>query len=85
MTRTNLRNAVDLIATRQPFIAGANTLRGEWDGNTYRVYSYRALIATITLDGKAWITDQKWSVTTSRHTSVARRGVERYLQRELIG
>jgi hypothetical protein len=74
----NLHTAVEAIASLKPFTAGANTLRGVWHTpETYHIYSYRACIgiATVTDEGiEWWVTDTKYSVTTSRHTGVVRRG-----------
>lgn len=80
MASHNLSTAVQAIADLVPFTAGANTLRGEWYSPTeYRVYSYRALIGSVTVVGKGkfewWVTPVKYSVTTSRHTGVVRRGI----------
>lgn len=46
------------------------------DGHTYAVYSYQTLIANRWLDsgrGPVWLTDQKYSVTTSKHLNIVKR------------
>jgi hypothetical protein len=76
MKTINLRQAVTAIENRTDFVAGAKTLRGFTnEQGEYVVYSYRALIACVKPNGRAWITDQKYSVTTSRHTGIVRRGL----------
>ena len=62
-----------------------NTLRGYWQGAgfqaEYRVVSYATLVATAgypwTRDGVApankWITEQKYSVTTTKQCNIIRR------------
>lgn len=86
MSTINLRQAETAIKNRIDFVAGAKTLRGFTnDQGEYVVYSYRALIACVKPNGRAWITDQKWSVTTSRHTGIARRGLWSLLYPEQVG
>lgn len=76
--RISLREVPRAIENRQEFTAGAGTMFGDYeDDGSYVVRSYRAVIATAkqTPEGEVvWVTDQKWSVTTSRHTNLARRG-----------
>lgn len=86
MSTINLRQAEVAIKNRQDFVAGAKTLRGYTnDKGEYVVYSYRALIALVKPNGRAWITDTKYSVTTSRHTGIARRGLWSLLYPEQVG
>lgn len=77
-----LKQAETAIRDRIEFFAGASTqyskpsLRGEFNEHgDFEVYSYQALIAVRFLDGTAWVTDRKYSVTTSKHTSLARRAL----------
>jgi hypothetical protein len=50
---------------RQPFTG--NSLRGFWDGDTYKVFSYNTLIATLESGGgPRWVSPTKYSNTTSR-------------------
>ena len=74
--RVNLSQAPSLIRHRLDFTAGANTLRGytNYEGD-YIIKSYAEVIGRWNKDGSVWITDQKFSQTTSRHTSVVRRGL----------
>lgn len=38
-----------------------------WNGDIYEVYSYRTLVATFnSVTKEKWITDEKYSVTTSK-------------------
>lgn len=77
-----LRKAVEAIADRRHFKAGANTLTALTnEEGDYLIYSYRALIARINRDGSTWITSDKYSVTTSRHTGIARRGIYLFWER----
>lgn len=81
------RQAVDRIALRLPFGSGATTyrgylptLRGDFnEEGDYVIFSYGAHIATIARDGSTWVTESKYSNTTSRHTGIARRGIHLYL------
>lgn len=84
------RQAVTRIARRLPFGSGANTyqgylctLRGEYnEQGDFVIYSYGAHIATIAKDGSTWVTDRKYSNTTSRHTGIARRGIHLFMTGE---
>ena len=79
--RVNLTQAPSLIRHKLDFTAGANTLRGytNYEGD-YIIKSYAEVIGRWNKDGSVWITDQKFSQTTSRHTSVVRRGLAEALK-----
>jgi hypothetical protein len=65
-----LAQATQLLAQDLGFNAG--NLRGYLNGNTFEVFSYSTLIAT--RNGQdIWITDQKYSQTTSKHTNIVAR------------
>jgi hypothetical protein len=48
-------------------------MSGEWDGDTFVIYSYRTIIATNTPGGHVWATPERYSVTTSKHQGYVRR------------
>ena len=58
-----------------------NSMRGVWeykDGNEshliYRIYSYSTVIATYDFPSMTpWVTDRKYSVTTTRQTNLIKR------------
>lgn len=72
-----IKQAEQAIAMLQNFNAG--NLRGQWvegyERPEYVVYSYAEPIATQEGDSveHRWITPEKFSQTTSRHTAVVRR------------
>lgn len=72
-----IKQAQEAIAMLKPFNAG--NLRGEWyegyERPMYAVYSYAEKIAEQEGDSPEhrWITTEKFSQTTSRHTAVVRR------------
>ena len=60
------------LANRQPFTG--NSLKGYWEGNTYRVISYNTLIATLEEGGgPRWVSPEKYSQTTSRQQNLIKR------------
>jgi hypothetical protein len=60
------------LANRQPFTG--NSLKGYWEGNTYRVISYNTLIATLEEGGgPRWVSPVKYSQTTSRQQNLIKR------------
>jgi hypothetical protein len=92
MSKVTNEGAQVRIECETAFETHNGTLRGinTWsDGvREYTVYSYREPIARVTYtmtqqeDGDVvterhiWITPQKFSVTTSRHTNIARRALQ---------
>ncbi len=73
--RVNRRGAMDAIARRAAFVSHTGNLRGEWDGNTYRVYSYAFPLATYVDDG-GWAADfTPWTMTTAHHLGIVRRAL----------
>jgi hypothetical protein len=90
-TGVNLKDAQALIECEVDFTSSTGALRGVNDWSTglreYTVYSYREPIARVTYtmtqqdDGDVvtervlWITPSKFSVTTSKHTGIARRAL----------
>lgn len=74
--RVRLDEAPALIRRKLDFSAGANTLRGFTNSSgDYIVKSYAEVIGRWNADGSVWITDEKFSQTTSRHTNIVRRGL----------
>lgn len=73
--------AVEYIRLTRDFNAGSNntgvvSFTGRTEGDTYVIRSYEAVIATVCLlTGDVWITDKKYTQTTSRHTSYVRRAL----------
>lgn len=83
----NNSQAQEAIANVEPFSNSGGTLRGQRTQlpdsiMIYEVFSYAQPIARAEFDhGKAtlvWITPNKYSVTTSKHTGIARRGLDRF-------
>lgn len=73
---TTLNQAVNLIATLQPF--KGNSLYARNTTNYYIVYSYRDNypIAAWDYDEKLWyVNAEKYSVTTSRHQSIVKQAL----------
>lgn len=59
-------------AAKVPF--NGHTMRADWEGDTYTVYSYRTVIATYDrVSGNISFNETKYSRTTSRHQGVIRR------------
>jgi hypothetical protein len=54
-----------------------NSLRGFWDGQTYKVFSYNTLIATNGYTEESgwqkWVDSTKYSNTTSRQQNLIKR------------
>jgi hypothetical protein len=61
----------DRLKNREPFTG--NSLRGFWDGDTYKVFSYNTLIATLESGGPRWVSSTKYSNTTSRGQNLIKR------------
>ena len=92
MYRVNLKTASNYIETEQDFESSTGSLRGvnTWSNGvrSYTVYSYREPIARVEyimtqdingdvdVERKVWVTPQKFSVTTSKHTGIARRALQ---------
>lgn len=79
------REVIVALADLHDFRLSTGTLRGrltQVDAHRviYEVYSYAELIARLEyVDQKLtvkWITDKKWSVTTSKHTGFVRRAFQ---------
>jgi hypothetical protein len=68
--KDNYKDIERKLVTLTPFTG--NSMRGQWEGDTYRVYSYSTLIGF-----NRWtsfgIDDAKYSVTTSRHQNLLRK------------
>jgi hypothetical protein len=65
--------ASEYIARLEEF-QGNNFRAVRWSNGDYEIYSYAALIGGVK-DGTPWVTDRKYSVTTSRHTNYVRKGL----------
>ena len=92
MPTVNLRTASNYIETEQDFKSSTGSLRGvnTWSNGvrSYTVFSYSEPIARVEYimtqldDGdiiterEIWVTPRKFSVTTSRHTNLARRALQ---------
>lgn len=78
MSYTSYKSMETAIKNCVPF--EGNSARGVWDGETYKVYSYRTLIATVEGSfagrdgrGEVELDTRKYSVTTSRLQNIIRR------------
>jgi hypothetical protein len=67
----NYKTIASKLTTLTPF--NGNTMRGLWDGDTFKVYSYSTLIAHAKQIGVVSINATKYSVTTSKHQGIIRR------------
>ena len=67
----NYRTIETKLENRQNFTG--NSLRGFWDGDTYKVWSYNTLIATLQAGGDRWVNPAKYSNTTSRQQNLIKR------------
>lgn len=69
--RANYRQIPSLLQRRAPF--RGNSMRAErgTDG-TYSVYSYTTLIVYVNANGGIWVTQLRYSPTSSRHTNLCR-------------
>ncbi len=78
MPRINTRNAYELIGELQPFTSnGAISADFDQAGN-YVVRSYSTAIAVLYPDeARAVMNEAKYSVTTSKHQTQARIGIDR--------
>lgn len=73
----NYKEVEQLLAERKPF-KHAHSMRAEYSGDTYEVYSYRTLIAKYdTAENTWWLNENKYSVTTSKQQSILRRVISR--------
>lgn len=73
MSYTPLRDVPTKVANREPF--QGNSISAIKNRNTYTVFSYWTAIARVDEQGRELITNHKYSVTTSKHTSAVRRGM----------
>ena len=62
----------DKLNRLEPF-DNKNSMSGEWQGDSFVVYSYRTVIAWKNRDGSLHLNTDKYSVTTSRQQSLVRR------------
>lgn len=92
MPTVNLKQASDYISGESDFKSSTGSLRGvtTWSNGvrSYTVFSYSEPIARVEYvmtqmnDGdvvterEVWVTPKKFSVTTSRHTGIARRALQ---------
>jgi hypothetical protein len=68
----NYKTIEQKLRNREPF--RGNSLTGSYWGETYRITSYSTLIAGYnTISGVAWVTPERYSVTTSRHQNLIKR------------
>lgn len=67
-----LKQASELLETRQPFTTGTLSARYDMGGN-YLVFSYDTMIAGITKAGLIETTKIKYSQTTSKHLNMVKR------------
>lgn len=90
--RVSLKEASKYIETEQDFESSTGNMRGENDWSegvrSYTVFSYKEPIAhvhyvmtqmddgDIVTERQVWITPKKFSMTTSRHTGIARRALQ---------
>jgi hypothetical protein len=72
--RLNRNGVIAAIARLDDFTSHTKSMRGEWQGEIYVVYSYNQWIGQT--DGTHWnLNDQRYSVATSRHQSYLRRAI----------
>lgn len=75
MSYANYREIERAIRARTPFVG--NSARGELgrdsEGYYYAVFSYRTKIAEMRASGSVWVSDTKYSQTTSRLQNIIRR------------
>lgn len=78
MSYTSYKSMETAIRYCVPF--EGNSARGVWEGDTYKVYSYRTVIATVSGTyagregrGEVELDTRKYSVTTSRLQNIIRR------------
>lgn len=69
-------NASEYIARQIPFTSFTGSLWAEQDGNAYRIHSYSTLMAEIVSGEITYLNEQRYSVTTSKHQSIIRRGLD---------
>ena len=82
MPRINTRDAHELISELKPFTTNGS-IRAEWDGPDYVVYSYGTAIAVINPEAETVTANtHRYSVTTSRHQSTTRRGLAVLIARD---
>ena len=68
----NYNTIATRLENRQNFTG--NSLRGFWDGETYKVWSYNTLIATLESGGgPRWVSPERYSNTTSRAQNLIKR------------
>lgn len=69
----NYKQVEQLLKERKPF-KHTDSMHAEIDGDTYKIYSYRTLIASYNFETeKWWIDDTRYSVTTSKQQNIVRR------------
>lgn len=59
------------VRARESFEGNSMSAYTDNDG-TYKVLSYATVIATLSPDGLAWISDNHWGPTTGRHINICR-------------
>jgi hypothetical protein len=71
----NYVEIAEAVAKRAPFVGNSSrgVLGKDDDGYFYRVYSYRTVIAEMRGGGDVWVSDVKYSQTTSRLQNIVRR------------
>lgn len=98
MNRVNAQTSIQMMQSLEPFINSGGTFRGEryalyedgtLKGVGYTVYSYATPIAEVQINPQGEITlknvtEVKYSVTTSKHTTYARRGLSRFNVKEQV-
>jgi hypothetical protein len=72
---SNYEQIAVAVAKRRPFVGNSSwgELGKDDDGYFYRVYSYRTLIAEMRGGGNVWVSDVRYSKTTSRIQNIVRR------------
>ena len=73
--RLNRKEVIAAIERLDDFKSHTGSMRGEWQGSIYVVYSYNQWIGQT--DGTHWdLNNNKYSVTTSRHQSYLRSAID---------
>lgn len=80
--RITMRQVPQAIERRLSFVAGSGTLEGFTFQGTYFIKSFATIIATVADGEVIWLTDKWYSMTTSRHLNLVRRGLGEVIKQQ---